>query len=338
MNASSTPFVALLLASSIALSSVAAHAEPTKADIASAKVAIKEARALRDKGDHASALPKFKAAYALVPTPLTGLELGKAHLSVGELIEARLTFSEVVAMPVGANENDEYRAARVESKELATKLLDRIPSLHLVIKGVPPGVTPRVTIDGQEIPYASLAAPRLLNPGKHVVRVTAGDAPERVVNLVLVEGQAKEHSIIIKPKPSEAPDEPPAVEPAPAPKASPASKDDARATSDGSTQRTLGLVIGGLGVGAVLAGGFFYVSGNSKYETATSRCVGDRCSKDDYLAAEDGRNQARLGMWVAAAGAVAVGAGLVVWLTAPSGKPRTAVAVSPTTVTFSYAF
>lgn len=348
MNASSRPpgrLVSLALATSLALSSlsVVASAEPTKADIATAKVAIKEARSLREAGNHAAALPKFKAAYALVPTPLTGLELGKAHLAVGELVEARLIFGEVVALPASATENDEYKAARVESKELSTKLLERIPSLELIIKGVPAGATARVTIDDQEVPAASLASPRLLNPGKHVIKVSAGDMAERVVKLELVEGQAKKHQVILKPKADDASasekDEPTSAAVKPTVGASGRSTNDSTPTNDGSTQRTIGLVIAGLGAGVVVAGGIVYVAGDSKYDTATARCIGDVCTREDYLAAQDGRSQARLGMVVAGLGVAALGAGLVVWLTAPSAKaPRTSVAVGPGMVSLGLTF
>ena len=65
-----------------------AHADPTPAAIASAKSLVADGRKLRDAGDTKGARDKFRAAYALVPTPIIGLDLGKADVALGELVAA----------------------------------------------------------------------------------------------------------------------------------------------------------------------------------------------------------------------------------------------------------
>ena len=51
------------------------------------------------KGENKAALVRFKAAYALVPSPITGLEVGKTQIDLGALVEAREQLVEVTKMP-----------------------------------------------------------------------------------------------------------------------------------------------------------------------------------------------------------------------------------------------
>src|SRR5690242_13340717 len=111
--------IALLAVSSLgpALASVAsvASAEPTAADLESARDLFKEGQALRAKGDLEGALTKFKAADALAGTPITGVELGKTLLQMGKLVEAREGFLSVGRIPTKPNESPQTKKARAEA-------------------------------------------------------------------------------------------------------------------------------------------------------------------------------------------------------------------------------
>ncbi len=84
---------------------------------------------LRAKGDAAAALEKLKAAYALVRTPITGIELGRTFMTLGSLVEARETFLSNARIPERPEETARSKAARKDSEELAEQLRTRIPSL-----------------------------------------------------------------------------------------------------------------------------------------------------------------------------------------------------------------
>jgi hypothetical protein len=116
---------------------------------------------LRSKGDTAGALRKLKAANGLVRTPITGLELCKTYLALGQLVEARQTFLSVNRMPVNIEETVRSKVARSESEKLAAQLVGRIPSLRIRITGVPADSV-SVTIDGAQVPIDALDAPRRL--------------------------------------------------------------------------------------------------------------------------------------------------------------------------------
>ncbi len=68
---------------------VAFAQQPSTADIAQARTLYNQGKELRERGDTAKALEKLKAAHALAGTPLTGLELGRTYMMLGQLLEAR---------------------------------------------------------------------------------------------------------------------------------------------------------------------------------------------------------------------------------------------------------
>jgi hypothetical protein len=158
-----------------------AQAEPSDADVESARAAFLQGLDLRDKShDYPGAVNKFKAALALVPTPRIAFELGKTYRMMGDLLSAREAFLSVDRIPARKAESAEARKAREDAATQAADLDARIPSLTITIVG--PG---QVSIDGQLVRKDALAAPRRVNPGRHVVQfLIEGDAKdEKVVDL-----------------------------------------------------------------------------------------------------------------------------------------------------------
>ncbi|MGZ3456411.1 MAG: hypothetical protein ACXVEF_42800 [Polyangiales bacterium] len=191
----------LCILSTLALGAVlprTSHAQPSSATIAGAQVLVGEGRKLRAAGDLHGARERFESAYLLVPTPIIGLDLGKAREALGFLIEARVVLLESSALPPIANESAESKAARAEAIRVANELDGRIPTLAVSIEGAESGVKVVVTIDGVEVPEADLASPRKVNPGKHVVLARMGNRQERT-QVELAEKEAKIASIVFAP-------------------------------------------------------------------------------------------------------------------------------------------
>lgn len=145
-----------------------ADGEPSPADVESAKVAYQEGMTARDKNDHASALAKFRAAYALVPTPITGLEVGRELIANGKILEGRALLLEVSRMPKKPLESDKAQQARDEAADLAEKAHAKLATLTVETDATD------VSIDDVAIPKDATHAPRVLDPGHHVVVVRSG--------------------------------------------------------------------------------------------------------------------------------------------------------------------
>ena len=207
----------LVCAAGLLLSAPAFAGEPSAADSESALQLYKEGKALRDRGDQQAALEKLRAAYSLVETPITALELGRTYIVVGQLVEARGVLLSVSRIPVRNNESTKAGEARIEAEALATELRPRLASLTVRPRGVAPGnAAPRIVIDNVALPTEASTAPRVLNPGAHVVVVEANGQKVQS-DVTLAEGQSAELDVEIPPAKVEAAAVPPprTIEPPP---------------------------------------------------------------------------------------------------------------------------
>ncbi|HLK41593.1 MAG TPA: hypothetical protein VKU41_32820 [Polyangiaceae bacterium] len=177
--------VALALTLPATLRPAAADAqEHSASDIAQGREFFNQGKQLRSKGDNVGALEKLKAAHALVGSPVTGIELAKTYVLLGQLVEGEEAFLSVARIPTRPEETAKSAVARRESASLAEQLRPRIPTLTIRITGVPPDSV-AVTIDGTLVPKEALLGPRMVNPGSHRVlaKSTSGGTAETSVDL-----------------------------------------------------------------------------------------------------------------------------------------------------------
>lgn len=145
-------------------------AEPSPSDVETAKAQFVEGLALRDKGDVPGALQRFRAAYALVPTPITALELGKTLIASGKILEGREILLEASHMPKKPDESPKAQEARDQAAQAADAAKAKLAALSIDTDF---GAQPAITIDDQPVPKEAARAPRILDPGHHVVVVRA---------------------------------------------------------------------------------------------------------------------------------------------------------------------
>lgn len=272
----------------LALTAVApwTRADASPADVATAKSLVVEGRSLRAKGNHVTARDRFKAAWALVPTPIIGFDLAREHAGLGELIEAREVAIEVTKLPENPKESAEGRAARAGATKLANDLASRIPSLTIQIDDLPSGAI--VLLDGATIPVDTLGAPRKVNPGKHEIVVRAGEK-EKARTVSLAEGAQKDVRIDASGL---------------APVRSKATEPTSSAPSADRTTPTWAWI--GFGVGAVglIAGGAFAITALGHNSTLSDECPPGRCTQARIDGLKEPRDDAWA--WTVVAGAVGV--------------------------------
>lgn len=285
---------AAITALSLMLATVPAAAQ-TAAEKETARAMMKDGRAKRDAGDHKGALESFSAADGIMKLPTTGLEVGRSQTDLGLLVEARDTFLRVVRHPEQAGEPTAFKDARKEAADLAAKLEERIPALRLTITGAP---SPTVTIDGETIASATLAAAIKLNPGAHHVIVTAKGASKQELDVELKEGETKEQSVELKADATPAPVEPPVQEDK-APEAPPAA----------GTSPLVYVGFGLAGVGIVV-GSVTGLLAMSKTNAAKEQCAGARCPPSTHDDLASARSMATVSTVSFAAAAVGLGLGI----------------------------
>jgi len=195
------------------LASSRAFAAPTVAD-------RETARALMDTGDRdvaqkdlPGALAAYRGADAIMHVPTTGIEVARVEEQLGMLLEARETALAVVRLPRDPKEGAAFTDARTAAADLAERLAARIPSIAVRVAGVAPGTVASLTVDGEAVPDAAIALPRLTNPGKHALVVSA---PGYVTVRRDVSVAEKEHATVdvrLEPAPTDRPTDTPAPPP-----------------------------------------------------------------------------------------------------------------------------
>lgn len=252
----------LVLTAAIAAAPLAYAGEPTAADAETALQLYKEGKERREKGDLPAALEKLRAAYALVETPITALELGRTYAMQGKLVEAREILLGVARLPVRKNESKKATEARAESEKMAAELKPRLATITVRVKAS--GKTPKLTVDGVAIPPEAASVPRVVNPGAHAIVVEL-DGRTNKVDASVREGESRDVEI-----------EAPASGDASSsdnPKPPVEQRDDAPSTGRSPLVYVgFGTAAVGLAVGAVTG-----IMTLSKASSLDETCQGDRC-------------------------------------------------------------
>jgi hypothetical protein len=304
-----------------ALAAAQPHA-PSAQELETARTLYKEGKELRARGDLRGALEKLQAAHALGNTPVTGIELARTQVMLGQLVEAREVCLYIARIPVAPDETEKSAEARTEAATLAEELRPKIGTLLARVDGLAPGEPAHLSIDGSAVPDAAFGEAQKVNPGKHVVVVRAGEgatAREVKGEAVVAEGQAAEVAIVVPPPPALPPPPPPPHPPEPP------------APSSGS-----GPIIVRIGFATAIAGGavglIAGLTAMTKKGQLSSECPQSKC--DNLGGGTPDLNTARTWGNVSTAAFVIGGAGVVVGVVGlltgkPASRPSDAAVVSP---------
>ncbi|MBX3263797.1 MAG: hypothetical protein KIS78_13820 [Labilithrix sp.] len=277
-----------------AASWLAARAAPAAplTDEQVAQSLFETARALMERGDYARACPMLAESQRLDPGGGTLLNVALCHEGEGKLATAYFELNQAAAQAVKDGRKDREDIARQHLAELAPRLprlLVRVAAPH------PEGLA--IQIDGAPANVAILDVPTPVDPGKHVVEVSApgyetsrweGESAPSVTSEVTVTLQ-------------------------PTATGSPAARTpDVERPKRGTSARTyLFLGAGGLAIGSIV---FFALSTTAR-SAALEKCIPDRnfCSDDDGVGAV-GRARGFAWASIGALGAAAIlgGVGLFV--------------------------
>jgi serine/threonine-protein kinase len=127
--------------------------------------------------------------------------------------------------------------------------------------------------------------------------------------------------------PSQPPDDQPDADPPPsAPAPAPVGPRADPGGDEGSGQRTLGIVVGGLGLAGVAIGSVFGLRAISKNSDAEEFCPGGTtCTRQEGIdLTDDAKGAAQISNIAFGVGAAGLIGGLVLYLTAPDGPSRSA--------------
>jgi len=190
--------------------------EVTAADVATARDLFIQASALgqQNKWDEARAL--YERSLALKRAPVTLYSLGAAQKHSGRWVEAIESFRAFLAEPSTAG----TRAYEEPARKAVAELSPRLAHVTIVLPSGA-GSDARVELDGQLVASAALGTARPVNPGAHVIAVTAPGRKPLRREITVREGERTNVELVLEieaPAPSSTPvaTAAPSASPAPA--------------------------------------------------------------------------------------------------------------------------
>jgi len=299
--------VTLVPASLVTLTAPIARAQkgttPAKKDLEAAKKAFFEGLEFEEKKDWKNALDRFEKVAKVRMTPAVRFHIALCKENLNMLIEALHDF-ELAESDAKAEKVEEVMK---EAPEHAAAIRPKIPKLTIKVPAGVEGVS--VTLDGNPIdPQGSEET--LVNPGTHKIEATAeGRSPfSKEVTLEVSESK----TITVKlPKVKPDKDEPPPPDEPP-----PVKEEPKKAIP------TTALIAGGIGAAALVGAGIFALKRSSIASDLDGRCGGDpkACPADAGDQVDSGRTYTTLTNVFLVVGVIGVGAGVVLWVTAPKPK------------------
>lgn len=315
-----------------------AWAAPTPEDVALSEALFREGKTLLQEGKFDLACPKLAESQRLDPAGGTLVTLGLCYEGAGKTATAWVVFGEALA----AAERDK-RADRVKlTKEHIAALEKRLS--YLTIELAPEGIgTPEFTLtrDGANVNRAALGTASAVDPGKHVINVSAPGFTPHVAEVEIgPDGDRKK--VVIPPlvRIPEKPAEPPPVDkpvekPIETPKPIVVAPPVTDAPNKGMHAGRIGaLTLGTISVVALGVGGYFGVQAKSEHDAAVELCPASPCPNDKGIQQnEAAKESASLSTGFIVGGVAGLAVSTALWFAFPNRTPTSKA--SPNTISLS---
>jgi hypothetical protein len=290
---------------------LAGSAASAEASPAEAERLFRSGRASAKRGDFAAACADFAESFRLDPAAGTELNLSECEEKLGRVASAWGHLGDAVARLPPKDDRLEHARARLEL------LKRRVP--HLVVRlksGAPNGTS--VTRDGVVLGPSVIGTPEPVDPGEHTVIVRAPDHDEGSFRVTITEAETRTLDVEAgaahaRPEPAQ-------------PVANTVSNKPAADFVDaGSGQRTIALIVGGVGIVGIGVGAVTGLMAMGHRSDRDAACGGDFPNCTDPTRAneikssqEDLKTMGTLSTIGFGVGAAALVTGVVLYVTAPS--------------------
>jgi hypothetical protein len=294
-----------------ALLATAALCPAAHADAKSADKAFRKGKKLLEQKRYQEACAAFEDSFRADPAIGAQLNVARCYQEWGKSATAYDAFTEALKLARAAKDP---RAPQI--KEVIADLEPTVPELVISLpKGRLPPPSLSITVDGADLPLASLGKGMRVDPGPHVVVAKVVGGESRTIS---TSARAGDNTPVEVPLDELAPPpEAPAEEtPAPVRRREP----EHAAAPPGRSRRILGLAVGGAGAVAVGVATFVALGARSDYNAAFSdHCdvVTRQCDADGLTRTSDARSSANVATAIGGVGLAAVATGVFLYLTAP---------------------
>jgi serine/threonine-protein kinase len=281
----------------------------SQAESQAAEALFRQAKSLMAQGQYNEACEKFSASQALEPGLGTLLFLGDCYEHAGRFASALATFNEAQQFAKSRGEEEREHLASVR----AAALEPRVPKLELRVGSDPLPDGLQITVNGLPIERSELNQPLPRDAGSYEVHFSAPGYQTFTSEIELRNGETRNAVVNVPRLVSFA-------------ESAALGRDSAsQQGSHGSAQRTLAWVLGASGLAAGIGAGVLGILAAGKNSDSKEHCDADRpnrCDPAGVSAREDARSLANLATIAGIVGAVGVGAGVVLYVSAPSSSER----------------
>jgi hypothetical protein len=303
----------------------------TPAQINEARTSFKDGLELEKKGEYEGALAKFRATASIKTTPQVEFHIALCEAKLKRYVEALIDLD----IAEGDAKQNKVKEVAEAAPKLAAEIKPLVPKLTIKVAEGESAAT--VWVDKQSVDMGKLGTPMPFDPGKHVVSAKSTNGDDTSIDVELVDADDK--SIVVSFKsgapvvattptttdttPSELPP-PPVMPPSPG--------DAQPAPSASSSQRTVGFIVGGVGIVSLGLATTFYLMRNSKVSSLDSECVNMKCPSSAQSDLDSAKTDVTISRIALGVGVVSIGVGAYLIFTAK----KTSDAPPPTTtgVTF----
>jgi hypothetical protein len=296
----------------------AGHAR-AQSDTAAAQALFDEGKVLMAKGQLEQACPKLEESQRLDPGLGTLFNLAECNEKTGRIATAWVRFLDVATGARSAGHRDAQRVAQNRANALAP----RVPKLIVDVVSADSSPGLEIRRDGVLIGGAQWGLAIPVDPGAHTI---SASAPGRKAWEATVTAEEKQVAKLSVPALEPLEKVPAASEAKPLPGPSSVTATSAPASETpaepGGTQRTLGLVAGGVGIAGIGASLVFGVLANGQY--ADADCPNNVCTPSAAAERDGAWTKATIASVAFGIGVAALAGGAVLFFTAPKGDTRTA--------------
>lgn len=254
-----------------------------------------------EEGDYAKAIELLNRAESLMHAPTHLLMIAQAYVQLGKLADARETYLLLVNERLAENASDAFVEAQTQAQAELTKLEPSVPRTKISVSGANAAQL-TITLDGKPFSHLALDVDTPLNPGSHLLEVSAPGKKTERHEWSVKEAEKATISLELK-------DDSSAM--------SSGEPDLSSSPSERGWQRpvgwtAIGVGVAGLGLGAVTAG----LTASERSRLQDSGCNGDTCVPGTDLSKfHTYRTLSTVGF---VTGGILAAAGITLVLTAPT--------------------
>lgn len=297
--------------------SFAQQSQPSEQDIAQARQLGQQAQAAFDAGNFAESEKLWAAARNLYPVaPTLSLGLARTQAKLGKFVQAQENYNRIIReWSNNPSPPPAFAAALEAAKAEVGAVSAKTANVVITVEGAQ---SPNVTIDGNPVPVVALGLKRPVDPGQHTAHAEAPGYKPADTTFSVTEGGNAEARLKLEKDPN-AGATPPVAGGATNPKPSqPGDPGVVGAdTKGGSSNKTLAVValgVGGVGLAVGAVTGLIALGKNSDLK---SQCKDGTCDPTLQGDVDSYKTMGTISTIGFVVGIVGVGAGVVLWLTAP---------------------